>query len=88
MSNSDEPNFVIYYLIKEMDFLVENNNYLSFNAESSSIRQLQHAVNDAESISKIDSSHHSNQTIGFGSQLPSPLLNDYKEMLAIAIEIF
>lgn len=27
MSNSDEPNFVIYYLIKEVDFLIENNNF-------------------------------------------------------------
>ena len=28
-SGGEEPNFVIYNLIKEIDFLVENSNYLT-----------------------------------------------------------
>ena len=60
----EEPNFVIYNLIKEIDFLVE-----------SSSGGISH---DQELLS----------TSGQGSELPDGILNDYKDLLQIAIDIF
>ena len=40
MSNSDEPNFVIYNLIKEIDFLVENNNMYGSSASPGDSKSL------------------------------------------------
>lgn len=89
MSNSDEPNFLIYNMIKEMDYLVESNQQQQQNSslsDNASMRQPQN-----QTVNDQDSSHNRSilsQNLTFGSPLPTKLVFDYNEVLKIAIEIF
>lgn len=72
---------MIYNMIKEVDNLVESHN----TSETGSIPKLQGLSNydgDNNSIDQVSS------MLGFGAALPKLLVNDYAEMLKIAIEIF
>ena len=88
MSNSEEPNFVIYNLIKEIDFLVESNNFFGAGvSDTASLNLHQGEAVDSESNGGMRSFAPSSQAAGFAS-LPSGLIADYKELLAFAIEVF
>ena len=75
MSNADEPNLVVYSLIKEIDYLVESSNQLAIQSD--------HSDRDIKS----NPSNLSSNT-AFGVALPSGMIADYKVLLAISIEIF
>ena len=79
MSNSEEPNFIIYNMIKEVDYLVETHN------PSNNL-----GINDTDcnSASGFNRSRLSVSTMAFGATLPPALVTDYAEILKIAIEIF
>ena len=72
MSNADEPNLVVYSLIKEIDYLVESSNQLAIQSDNS----------DRDMKSNLSSN------TAFGVALPSGIIADYKVLLAISIEIF
>ena len=72
MSNAEEPNLVVYSLIKEIDYLVESSNQLAVNSDNS----------DRDLKSNLSSN------TAFGVALPSGIIADYKVLLAISIEIF
>ena len=72
MSNAEEPNLVVYTLIKEIDNLVESSNQLAIQSDNS----------DRDMKSNLSSN------TAFGVALPSGIIADYKVLLAISIEIF
>ena len=72
MSNAEEPNLVVYSLIKEIDYLVESSNQLAVHSDNS----------DRDLKSNLSSN------TAFGVALPSGIIADYKVLLAISIEIF
>ena len=72
MSNAEEPNLVVYSLIKEIDYLVESSNQLAIQSDNS----------DRDMKSNLSSN------TAFGVALPSGIIADYKVLLAISIEIF
>ena len=71
----EEPNFVIYNLIKEIDFLVENSNYVTSQQEAIALNNmLDHSSNGGgnNSFSALGSS---------GGALPAAIIADYKRLL-------
>ena len=73
---------MIYNLIKEIDYLIESNNYLANQQDVIALNNmLEHSSNEG--------GNYSGSALGSSNgALPAAILADYKKLLQVAIEIF